>query len=269
MCGITGFLGENPNSARIVKSMADSLFHRGSDDSGVWIDNNAHIAFSHRRLSIIDLSPEGHQPMISADDRYMMVFNGEVYKHAELRAELKDITWRGHSDTEVMLAAISAWGLDTALAKFVGMFAIALWDKKERRLHLIRDRMGEKPLYYGWCGGAFVFGSELKALKQFPDFSNTINRDALALYLRYSYIPSPFSIYQDIYKLPAGCMLSLTLDDADSVPTDYRTYMTSLLLILLRYPLLWFVIRPDNIWQSRYQAMLVMSCFVVITGIFG
>jgi len=220
MCGITGYLASNIDE-KIVKAMGNTLTHRGPDDSGTWCDQQAGIALSHQRLAIIDLSPEGHQPMLSADSRYVIVFNGEVYNHNELRAELPNITWRGHSDTEVILAAISTWGLDTALSKFVGMFAIALWDKKEQRLHLIRDRMGEKPLYYGWVNNAFVFGSELKALKQFPNFSNAINRNALALYVRYAYVPSPFSIYQDIYKLPAGCQLSLSLNNADKPPADY------------------------------------------------
>jgi asparagine synthase (glutamine-hydrolysing) len=220
MCGIAGYLSIGTAEA-IAKRMANTLTHRGPDDSGVWCDQNSGIALAHRRLSIVDLSPEGHQPMTSADTRYVMVFNGEVYNHAELRTELNTTAWRGHSDTEVMLAAISTWGLEIALAKFVGMFAIALWDKKERKLHLIRDRMGEKPLYYGWVNQAFVFGSELKALKQFPNFSNPIDRNALALYLRYCYIPAPYSIYQNVYKLQPGCMLSLTLDDAHTSPANY------------------------------------------------
>jgi asparagine synthase (glutamine-hydrolysing) len=223
MCGIAGYLSINAADT-VAKQMADALIHRGPDDSGVWCEPASGIALAHRRLAIIDLSPEGHQPMVSVDSRYMMVFNGEVYNHAELRAELKETVWRGHSDTEVMLAAISEWGLNVALAKFVGMFAIALWDKQEQRLYLIRDRMGEKPLYYGWVDNAFVFGSELKALKQFPNFSNSIDRDALALYLRHCYIPAPYSIYQSIYKLQAGGMLSLTLDDVHAPPANYPAY---------------------------------------------
>ena len=221
MCGIAGFLGENIYPDKIAKSMANALIHRGPDDAGVWVDKEAHIALSHRRLSIVDLSPEGHQPMQSANGRYEMAFNGEVYNHASLRSELKEFNWRGHSDTEVMLAAISEWGLEVALDKFIGMFAIALWDKQERCLHLIRDRMGEKPLYYGWVNNAFVFGSELKALKKFPNFTNEINRDALALYLRYAYIPTPFSIYKNIYKLQPGCMLSLSLENVECPLENY------------------------------------------------
>ena len=220
MCGIAGYLRLNPTET-IAKNMVDALIHRGPDDSGIWCDKQAGIALAHQRLAIVDLSPEGHQPMSSSDGRYVIAFNGEVYNHVQLRTELKGIQWRGHSDTEVILAAISTWGLESALAKFIGMFAIALWDKKEQLLHLIRDRMGEKPLYYGWVNNAFVFGSELKALKQFPHFENPINRDALALYLRHNYIPTPFSIYQDIYKLPAGCRLSLSLDNAQQVPENY------------------------------------------------
>jgi asparagine synthase (glutamine-hydrolysing) len=191
--------------------MAEQLVHRGPDDSGAWVDPQAGLALGFRRLAILDLTPEGHQPMLSACGRHVIVFNGEVYSFNELREELepKGCKFRGHSDTEVMLAAISEWGLEAAVKKFVGMFAFALWDRRERALHLVRDRLGIKPLYYGWVGKTFLFGSELKALRAHPDFVPEINRDALALQMRHDYIPQPYSIYKGIYKLPPGCILTV------------------------------------------------------------
>jgi asparagine synthase (glutamine-hydrolysing) len=191
--------------------MADQLVHRGPDDSGVWVDGEAGIALGFRRLSIVDLSPAGHQPMTSSSGRYVIVFNGEVYNFGELRRDLESRghSFRGHSDTEVMLEAVSEWGLEEAVKKFVGMFAFALWDRRERVLYLVRDRLGIKPLYWGWQHKTFLFGSELKALRVHPDFDPEINCGALALYLRYGYIPQPYSIYQGIWKLPPGHILSL------------------------------------------------------------
>ncbi len=217
LCGITGLFylnGMDQDFLREVTTrMAETLHHRGPDASGVWVDSNAGIALGHRRLSILDTSPEGHQPMVSACGRYVIAFNGEVYNFRTLRSELESKgqapQFRGHSDTEVMLAAISAWGLRRALAEFVGMFAFALWDRQERCLHLVRDRVGIKPLYYGWAGRAFVFGSELKAVKAHPDFAGEINRDALALYFRDNCIPSPYSIYDCVFKLQAGHFLTI------------------------------------------------------------
>ena len=228
MCGIAGVFGHNNsrNLAQVVETMAASLIHRGPDDEGVWVDADANFALGHRRLSILDLSMEGHQPMLSRDGRFVMGFNGEVYNHHLIREELdrqEQIGWRGHSDTEVILAAISAWGLERALSKFVGMFAIVLFDRAERRLHLIRDRMGEKPLYYGWCNSAFIFGSELKALKKYPAFAGEVDRDVLALYLRHMVVPAPFTIYQGVYKLQPGYMLSL---DFDKVSFDPKKTLT-------------------------------------------
>lgn len=233
MCGFAGFL--DPSRSRgtdqlydVAKIMADTLAHRGPDDGGAWVDETAGIALSHRRLSIIDLSPEGHQPMPSASGRYVIVYNGEVYNFTELRHELDRIAffqgkqscvWRGHSDTEVMLAAIETWGLEAALRRFVGMFAFALWDRQERRLHLVRDRLGIKPVYYGWVGGCFLFGSELKALKVFPGFDLPINRGALALMMRHNYVPAPHSIYQGIHKLLPGHVLTLAVDGRNKAPT--------------------------------------------------
>lgn len=195
--------------------MADTLVHRGPDDAGVWIDAACGVALAHRRLSIVDLSPAGHQPMQSVSGRFVMVFNGEVYNHQELRRGLSGFSWRGHSDTETLLAGFATWGIEATLQRCVGMFAIALWDQQTRTLHLIRDRLGEKPLYYGWVGQgsarAFVFGSALKALKAYPSFDATVSRRALAQYLRFMMVPAPLSIYEGIYKLEPGCMLSLPL----------------------------------------------------------
>ncbi|MCK4709402.1 MAG: asparagine synthase (glutamine-hydrolyzing) [Gammaproteobacteria bacterium] len=224
MCGICGFLSDSIHSYSEynIQNMIGTLLHRGPDDTGLWLDSSAHVALGHSRLSVQDISSAGHQPMFSLCGRYVIVFNGEIYNHLELRAELEighagSIQWAGHSDTETILACFACWGVEKSLKAFVGMFAIALWDKSEGILMLARDRMGEKPLYYGWVNGAFVFGSELKALKACPSFSNAINRDALALYLQYNYVPAPYSIYENIYKLEPGCCLSLT-SDAVSIP---------------------------------------------------
>jgi asparagine synthase (glutamine-hydrolysing) len=211
---------------RVARRMADAMTHRGPDDSGAWADARAGIALGFRRLAIIDLSPAGHQPMTSATGRYVMVFNGEVYNHAELRAEVAaegraPVAFRGHSDTEAMLAAIEAWGLNAAVRRFIGMFAIALWDREERALRLVRDRLGIKPLYYGRAGGAFLFGSELKALRAYPGFDAGLSREALALFLRYAYVPAPHSIYDGIRKLPPGNIATLTADAAEPTLTPY------------------------------------------------
>lgn len=221
MCGITGFFQKSFFSSDIVQinalKMADRIAHRGPDDAGVWVDEAAGIALAHRRLSIVDLSPAGHQPMLSVSGRYIIVFNGEIYNHLELRKELEtgsrieDIAWRGHSDTETLLAGFEAWGIEATLKKTVGMFAIALWDRDEKMLTLARDRMGEKPLYYGFQQDTFLFGSELKALKSHPDFLGEIDRDVLCLYLRHCYIPAPYSIFKGIKKLLPGTYLQLPL----------------------------------------------------------
>ncbi len=203
------------------RAIADALATRGPDDAGVWVDDAAGVALAHRRLSILDLSPAGHQPMVSPSGRYVIAYNGEIYNHLELRAELDKIgagetapfRWRGHADTETLLAAFDAWGIEATLKKAVGMFAFALWDRKTRTLTLARDRMGEKPLYYGWVKGALVFGSELKALRAFPGFDNPVERQALVLFMRYNSIPAPWSIYKDIWKLPPGCFVQFRLSD--------------------------------------------------------
>lgn len=218
MCGIVGFLelsrhtGHNELQSTVMQ-MADAIRHRGPDDQGVWVDTTINIALGHRRLSILDLSPEGHQPMHSANGRYVVVFNGEIYNFRLIQKELENIgaapVWRGHSDTEVMLGAISQWGVEASVKRFVGMFAFALWDKAERVLYLARDRLGEKPLYYGWMGDVFLFGSELKALRGHPAWRGEIDHDALALYMRHNYIPAPYSIYREICKLLPGTILAL------------------------------------------------------------
>ncbi|MBZ5504314.1 MAG: asparagine synthase (glutamine-hydrolyzing) [Acidobacteriia bacterium] len=224
MCGIAGFWSRKPlagHPVELLNRMGSTLAHRGPDDSGVFYDSNAGLGFSFRRLSIIDLSAEGHQPMASASGRYIIIFNGEVYNYEEIRAELGTAAWRGHSDTEVMLAAIERWGLDGAVRRFVGMFAFALWDSLDQRLHLVRDRIGIKPLYYGMIGGSFTFASELKALKVFPGFQSVIDRDTLAAYMRCAYVPAPYSIYKGIYQLPAGHILTLNSAEASPVLRAY------------------------------------------------
>lgn len=214
MCGIAGFLiPPGPPEAELTTwaaSMADAIAHRGPDASGTWADESAGIALGHRRLSILDLSPLGAQPMSSACGRFVTAYNGEIYNHLKLRRELEaeGHAFRGGSDTETMLAAISAWGLEAAVKRFVGMFAIALWDRKKRSLSLVRDRLGIKPLYYGTAGNALLFGSELKALRTCPAFEAVIDRDALALYFRHNYIPAPHSIYKGINKLLPGHILT-------------------------------------------------------------
>jgi asparagine synthase (glutamine-hydrolysing) len=222
MCGIAGFWETRPNSdpVEVLHRMATALQHRGPDDSGVFHDEGAGLGLAFRRLSILDLSPEGHQPMFSASRRLVIVFNGEVYNFEEIREELGARRWRGHSDTEVMLEALERWGVEGAVQRFVGMFAFALWDRQERKLYLVRDRLGIKPLYYGRAGSAFVFASELKALKQHPGFEAQIDRDALALYMRHNYVPSPHCIYKGLSKLSPGSVL--TVDSAMGAPALSR-----------------------------------------------
>lgn len=225
MCGIAGFLhSKTSDSLQTVQFMAQTLHHRGPDDMGIWQDNSLGLSLIHTRLSILDLSPAGHQPMISSSKRYVIAFNGEIYNHLLLRKELQSegyLAWRGHSDTETLLACFEAWGIEKTLQKTVGMFAISLWDTREKLLYLARDRMGEKPLYYGFQNGVFMFGSELKALKSHPSFLGEIERDAIALQLRHNYIPEPLSIYKGIYKLSPGTFAKISLDSDDIVITPY------------------------------------------------
>jgi asparagine synthase (glutamine-hydrolysing) len=219
MCGFAGFLDRSSGITQerlteIVNRMTASVIHRGPDDGRIWVDAEAGIALGHRRLAILDLTAEGRQPMFSEDGRLVTVFNGEIYNFQELRAELERAgrRFRSRSDTEVMLAAFREWGVKSAAARFNGMFALALWDRKERTLTLLRDRFGKKPVYYGWAGKTLLFGSELKVLRQHPDFAGELNRGALALYLRHGYIPSPYSIYRGIYKLPPATWLTIRAD---------------------------------------------------------
>jgi asparagine synthase (glutamine-hydrolysing) len=208
MCGIAGFLsphGErSEDAAETARAMADALRHRGPDARGEWSDGDAGVALAHRRLAVLDLSPAGQQPMESHSGRFVIVYNGEIYNHLELRRELGRLPWRGHSDTETLLAAIERWGLPATLIRTVGMFAFGVWDRELRELSLARDRLGEKPLYYGVHGGAFLFASELKALRKHPLFQAVVDRTALAAYLRAGYVPAPLSIWQGIRKLPPG-----------------------------------------------------------------
>ena len=228
MCGLTGFWNARfprEDAAAVAQTMAARITRRGPDDSGEWCDAQAGLAMAHRRLSILDLSPAGHQPMLSASGRWVLAYNGEIYNHLDLRRQLEASgaapTWRGHSDTETLLACFEAWGVERTLQASVGMFAIALWDRNQRALYLARDRIGEKPLYYGWQGETFLFGSELKALKAHPDFNAAVDRGALALLLRHNYIPAPHSIWQGIHKLPPGTWLRLAHGQRDAQPQAY------------------------------------------------
>lgn len=238
MCGIAGFLDSAFNSSDAINAlrrMGDSLAHRGPDGRGEWYSADGNVGLAHRRLAIVDLTDDGAQPMHSPCGRFTISFNGEIYNYRALRQELEQdgmsFTWRGHSDTEVLIVAIETWGFERALQKCIGMFAIALWDAQKRKLFLARDRFGEKPLYYGWNGKAFLFGSELKALRAFPKWKGTLDTDAVRLYLRFSYVPSPRSIYSGVFKLPAGTWLSVegnSRPDQLDAPTPYWSAMDTI-----------------------------------------
>lgn len=234
MCGFAGFLGgqgvaHGRESIELLRRMSDPISSRGPDDSGFWFDENHRIGFAHRRLSILDLSQAGHQPMASASSRYVIAFNGEIYNHLDIRAELEKkenrLAWRGHSDTETLLAGFDVWGIQATIERAIGMFAFAVWDRECQTLVLGRDRIGEKPLYYGWQGSGnrrtFLFGSELKALRAHPVFDGKVDRQALSLQIHHSYVPAPYSIYAGISKLPPGCLLSISLQKDDPVVTTY------------------------------------------------
>lgn len=214
MCGIAGFWGAGGHSAEApewLRRMTDAISHRGPDDQGTWLDPDAGFALGHRRLSIIDLSPLGHQPMVSHDGRWVLALNGEIYNFQELHSELasQGVHFRSHSDTEVLVEAIARWGLLKAVQRSAGMFAITVWDRQTRTLHLARDRFGEKPLYYGRAGNTWLFGSELKALRAYPGWNFAVDRDALTLFLRFNYVPAPHSIYRGIRKLRPAHLLTL------------------------------------------------------------
>jgi asparagine synthase (glutamine-hydrolysing) len=226
MCGIVGFRTSSgvasAEAHAAVARMAHALAHRGPDDEGLWVDENVGVALGHRRLSILDLSAAGHQPMHSASGRYIIIFNGEIYNHRELRTDLTGSTWRGRSDTETLLAGFDCWGIEATLKKSIGMFALCVWDRSRRELILARDRLGEKPLYYGWQGGTFLFASELKAIRTHRAFSPTVCRGSLQSLLRRGYIPCPDSIYSNIRKLPPGSVLRVGESDAATAkPTAY------------------------------------------------
>lgn len=229
MCGIAGVLGPDGGNTGLLRAMGDTLIHRGPDDSGVWTDAEAGIGLAHRRLSIVDISPLGHQPMISADGRWVLCYNGEIYNHLAIRADLAavgqvpDGGWRGHSDTETLVHAIAIWGVEAALQRATGMFALGVWDRQERQLHLARDRFGEKPLYFGRVGRDFVFASELKAIRAHPEFAGEIDRDALAAFAALTVIPAPQSIYRGIRKLEPASILSIDVSGTERLK-NYWSY---------------------------------------------
>lgn len=236
MCGISGYLSAGRHRGAdtmpvLLHAMGRAILSRGPDDAGEWFDSDAGIGLSHRRLSVLDLSPAGHQPMASACQRFVLIFNGEVYNHLDLRraleAEGRAPTWRGHSDTETLLAGFAAWGVETTVRKTVGMFAFALWDREARTLTLGRDRLGEKPLFYGWQRGCFLFGSELKALRAHPAFEGGIDRGALALYMRHNCIPAPHSIHPGIRKLPPASLLYVSLARPEPQISSYWSALES------------------------------------------
>ena len=220
MCGIAGFISPNlhiNSFEKTINCMIDELKHRGPDDRGIWFDYEVGIALAHSRLSIVDLSKAGHQPMISLCNRYYIVFNGEIYNHHILRKQLPaSIKWQSHSDTETLINGISYWGLSKTLSKLVGMFAFALWDKEQKKLILVRDRLGEKPLYFGFIGKTMIFGSELKSIEAFPEISPKIDKKSLEIYLRFGYVPAPLSIYEGIYKLSPGNFIEFSMENIKS-----------------------------------------------------
>jgi asparagine synthase (glutamine-hydrolysing) len=234
MCGIAGIYDLDKTLSRealdnVLKTMTDAISHRGPDAGGYWQDSHVPMALGHRRLSIIDLSADGAQPMASQNGRYEIVFNGEIYNFLALRKDLENegAVFKGRSDTEVMLAAFEVWGINRALQRLNGMFAFALWDREKRQLHLVRDRLGKKPLYIGWAGKNFVFASELKAFRAHPDFKPVVNRNALALYMRFGCVPSPHTIYEGVWQMPPGTRITLVFDllsVGDDLAKDCQPY---------------------------------------------
>ena len=234
MCGIAGILDPDASTSSdrlgaLASTMASSLEHRGPDANGVWVDAEAGLALGHRRLAVIDLGPGGSQPMVSPGGRWVVSYNGEVYNHPELRQRLERAGTRFHgaSDTEVLVAAVERWGVDRALDACEGMFAAALWDRKERELHLVRDRFGEKPLYYGWIGTLFAFGSELKALCRLPGFAAEVDREAVASFLRYNCIPAPNTIWRGVRKLLPGHLVKMAAATTPGALPEQRSYWSA------------------------------------------
>jgi asparagine synthase (glutamine-hydrolysing) len=234
VCGITGLLDPRQRTAPEhlagqVSDMASQLTHRGPDDRGLWVEPDGRVAFGHRRLAVVDLSPEGRQPMVSPDGRWVVSYNGEIYNAPSLRAQLIDagLALRGSSDTEVLVGAVQLWGLDRALEVAEGMFAFALWDRQRRALHLARDRFGEKPLYYGWIGRRLAFASELKALRVLPDFSPELDRDAVAQFLSHSCIPAPRTAYCGVFKLMPGTVATFAGGGPAGSPPDIRPFWSA------------------------------------------
>ena len=235
MCGFAGFyspLSVDVNFAEQLKLMSNAISHRGPDDSGIWYDEEQRLGLSHARLSIVDLSDAGKQPMVSNSEKFVLTFNGEIYNHLDLRSEIDLISnhkWQGHSDTETLLAAIELWGLEKALAKSTGMFSLALWDKSTKKLSLARDRFGEKPLYYGWHSDTLLFGSELKSLTCHPNFIKSINRNSLSLFVRHNYIPSPFCIWENTFKLNSGTIKEFDFENNDVKEVIYFSFLEQLI----------------------------------------
>lgn len=232
MCGIVGFwspAGSVDRPRDVVREMCGTLAHRGPDDRGSWLDDDTGLVLGHTRLSIVDLSPTGHQPMVSRTQRFVIVYNGEVYNHRELRRRLTAVgtSFRGHSDTEVLTAALEAWGIEATIAELAGMFSLAIYDRTTRLLHLVRDRLGEKPLYHGLVAGHLLFGSELKALRPHPSWTGRIDTRALNEYLRHGYVPGPESIYEGIQKLQPGTRATYPVGRSDMSPI-IDTYWSAL-----------------------------------------
>ena len=234
MCGIAGIL--DPAAATgadrlggLASTMASSLVHRGPDDSGLWVDADAGVALGHRRLAVIELGPGGAQPMVSSGGRWVVAYNGEIYNHVEVRHRLEcgGTRFRSGSDTEVLVAAVEGWGVDRALDACEGMFAAALWDRRDRHLHLVRDRFGEKPLYYGWVGTLFAFASELKGMCTLPGFAPELDRGAVAGYLRHNCIPAPDTIYRGVRKLLPGHLVTLTRTSTLGRLPEQRCYWSA------------------------------------------
>lgn len=227
MCGLAGLIGKNAVTPALLTAMTDAIDHRGPDDFGHWISDNRQIGLGHRRLSILDLSVAGHQPMVSASERYVIVYNGEIYNHLDLRRELAQsggqTHFRGHSDTETLLASVDHWGIKATLKKSAGMFAFALWDRKDRTLTLAVDRFGEKPLYYGRTAAGLAFASELKAIRTLPGFDNPIDRKAVRALLARGYVPTGMSIFSGITKLVPGTFAVIDPNNAES-PRITRYY---------------------------------------------